>query len=286
MTRKIIAAFSTIACGGLVAGSVLAQAPGASLVSPNYTVTNIDPRHFRGDAAGKFSVRGLPRLHASLPKKHVTLDAVQLDGVVDTESKLLKSAVLTGGVTGTLDSASHEGGTEHVTFSGSEVKYTNQGGPNDQSADIDASGTAAFRSENKTLRRAMSLTGSHGLFKLRTVGDRVGLISADLDGPVQLDFTGLLLEKDGTKKQAAAKKTPVSGTATGGHLAISRPTGSTNYLITLSGGVQMRELTGPLPGAELDTTVVHLELDENGALIRFWGDDEVKASVPVGKPRT
>ena len=116
MTRNLIAAFSTFACGAVLAGLVLAQTSGASFISSELAVTDIDPKHFNVQLVeGTFSFRGLPTLHAALPKKQVTVDAARIDGTLDKVSKVVKTAKLTGGVTGTLDSLSADG-PEHRTF--------------------------------------------------------------------------------------------------------------------------------------------------------------------------
>ena len=278
MTRKLIAAFALFACGALLAGLVQAQASGASFVSSEISVTNIDPRHFNVRLLeGTFSFRGMPKLHAALPKKHVTLDAARIDGTADTATKVIKTAKLTGGVKGTMDSESADG-PEHTTFAGSSVNYTNAGGADDQSADLEVLGGVDFASTNQTVKRSLTLKGSHGLFKLREIDGSMGIASADLDGPVSLHFSGVLVDK---KK---GTKTVVAGNATGGHLTLLRPESSTNYIIRMSGGVHLVETVGPNPGAEFTTTDVTLEFDANGTLIKFGGEDESTTTVPAGKP--
>src|SRR5580700_1142201 len=135
MTRNLITASAVIFSGVLVAGLAQAQTTPGSFSSKQLSVTNIDPKHFNFQLAdGTFSFRGMPILHAVLPVKHMTLDAARVDGTIDTASKVVKTAKLTGGVKGTLDSVSTDG-PEHFTFSGSVVNYTNVGGADEQSAD-------------------------------------------------------------------------------------------------------------------------------------------------------
>ncbi|MHB8637048.1 MAG: hypothetical protein ACYC96_11325 [Fimbriimonadaceae bacterium] len=277
MTRNLIAVCTLFVCGAVVAGLALAQTKPASFISKHYSVTNIDPAHFKFQMQdGTVSVRGLPRLHAVLPEKHVTLDGAALIAKIDTKSGLLKTAQLSGGVTGTLDSTSADG-PEHLTFAGSTVSYTNLGAATEQSADIEVSGGAQFGSVNSVVKRTLRLTGSHGVFQVRTTAGKTGLASADLDGPVTVDFSGVIVNKDKTKE------TPVSGNATGGHLTVRRA--GAGYVIRLSGGVAMREITGPLEGAKLNTAVVNIELDANGNFVSFWSDDATTATVPTGKHR-
>ena len=292
MTRNLIAAFCTFAGGAVLAGLVLAQTSGASFGSKQLSVTNIDPKHFNAHLVeGTFSFRGLPILHAALPEKHVTLDAARIDGTIDTATKLLKTAKLTGGVKGTMESTSADG-LNHTNFSGATVNYTNMGNASDQSADIEVFGGAEFGSTNETVARKLSLKGTHGIFKMRPIigsldaqgNVLVGLANADLDGPVTIDFSGVMVAKDNSKKPPVTKKTPVSGTATGGHLTVSRPESGTDYIIRMSGGVHLLETRGPNAGAQITTTVVNLEFDAMGVLIKFWGEDEATTTVPIAQP--
>ena len=183
---------------------------GASYRSPDLTVTRIDPLHFHADIAkGTFAFQGLPKLHAVMPKKRLTLDAARIDGTADSATKAIKTANLSGGVTGTMDSTSADG-PEHFTFSGSVVNYVNAGGKDEQSADIEAVGGVNFGASNATVGRTLSLKGSHGMFHVRSLNGAAGLEGADLDGPVVIHFSGALMDK-------AKKKTNVAGDATGGH---------------------------------------------------------------------
>ena len=50
----------------------------------------------------------------------------------------------------------------------------------------------------------------------------------------------------------------------------------------MSGGVHLKETSGPTAGAEISTTAVNLEFDANGTLVKF-GSDEAIATVPTGK---
>jgi len=278
MTRNIIVACCTLATGALVVGLVFAQGSGTSIVSKQYSITNIDPSYFKGRSDdGTFSVRGRPRLHAVLTEKRLTLDAATLDGRVDTPTSRLKTAKLGGGVLGNMESPSADG-PEHITFSGSGVLYTNRGGAGDQSADFDVTGGVHFGTENTTVPRKLSVTGSHGLFMMRPVGGEVGLESADLDGPVTLDFSGVRVDKD-------KQKTPVTAHATGAHLTIRRSgTSGTDYVIRLSGGAVVHgNLVGPFDDAVLTAPVIDIELDSKGNFQQFSTEGETAATVTPGK---
>src|SRR5579862_6119788 len=250
MTRNFIAVAALLVCGVLVAGFTVAQTTPASFSSKQLTVSNIDPKHFSVQLVdGTFSFRGLPTLHAVLPEKHLTLDAARVDGTIDQASRVVKTAKLTGGVKGSLESVSTDG-AEHFTFSGPIVTYTNAGAADEQNADIDVSGGATFGSVNDAAKRTLFLKGSHGFFQVRSKNGVGGLTNADLDGPVAANFSGQMLSKD------KAKATPVSGKATCGHLTV-RPAG-TGFVIRMSGGVALHGTTGAIEGVELHTAAINI----------------------------
>ncbi|HLK13970.1 MAG TPA: hypothetical protein VKT78_04130 [Fimbriimonadaceae bacterium] len=283
MTRSSAASVLLLACG--VASAVLTgtRGQGASFTWGELKVTNIDPEHYSFDfATGKFSILGHPRLHATMSKKHLTVDSARLDGTADTTTKTMKTAKLSGGVKGQMESTTKDG-DEHLSFAGPTVTYTSVGAATDQLADIDVSGGANFATSNASLGRTLSLSGSHGLFRVQS-GDNAALQTADLDGPVTMHYDGVQVSVDRSKKPPVTSRSPVSGVAVGGHLTVSRA-GNGNYLVRMSGGVHLKEVTGPNAGAEINTTAVNLEFDTSGTLVRFGSDAESTATVPVGKAR-
>lgn len=259
MNRPILIAASCCLVGALSARTV----PRQTIELDDLKATGAtSERYIPHQPYSTVQIKGNP-VHVVVPSKQVTLEVTSVDALIDEKAGRLQSAVLTGGVHGTVARAV-SGNAHKATFNCDSATITDRPSAGADAFDLETSATLKL-TDGTQVGQTFDLSGGHALMRFaKNSAGQQSLQSIDLAGPVVFHANGLLVDK----------KKGTTGSIEGHGARLTMRRANEDYVFLLSGGAEVSGVAGQR-NAKLTGPSFKVVLDAAGNLKEVSSNEQV-----------